>query len=389
MKKLALYTAIGILLAGCSQQTEKGDFEIKAHIDNAPLGTVYLEELTLQEAKIVDTVILKDASGKFTLKGIVPEQALYRIRFGETNKFILLGLDAGTMEIEGDFNHLELAKIEDSEASTEIQQLLNEASAKNKSLTEDMQALDSLHQLNTPDSVLQPKVEALKAKEKELEQYVLHSATTTKSPAVAVFALSMVNTETILSDKKIVEDAKKRFPTNTLLASLTNKLTEIDQQKNAAQQAATGGEGEDANMTSVKIGQEAPEFSLPDPSGKKISLSSFRGKYVLVDFWASWCKPCRMENPNVVKAYNEFKNKNFTVLGVSLDKKKEAWQDAIKTDGLSWTHVSDLQFWESAIVPLYGINSIPTNMLLDPQGKVLAIGLRGEALDAKLKELLK
>ncbi|GAA3915591.1 TlpA disulfide reductase family protein [Chitinophaga oryziterrae] len=386
MKKLALYAAIGILLAGCSQPTEKGDFEIKAHIDNAPLGTVYLEELTLQEAKIVDTVILKDASGKFTLKGIVPEQALYRIRFGETNKFILLGLDAGKMEIEGDFNHLELAKIENSEASVEIQQLLNEASAKNKSLTDDMRTLDSLHQAKTPDSILQPKVAALQAKEKELEQYVLHAATTTKSPAVAVFALSMVNTQTILADKSIVADAKKRFPTNTLLASLTSKLTEIEQ-KDSAQQMA-GAEQEDANMTSVKIGQEAPDFSLPDLSGKKVSLSSFRGKYVLVDFWASWCKPCRMENPNVVKAYNEYKNKNFTVLGVSLDKKKEAWADAIKTDGLAWNHVSDLQFWESAVVPLYGINSIPTNMLLDPQGKVVAVGLRGEALEAKLKELL-
>jgi peroxiredoxin len=387
MKKLALYTAIGILLAGCSQPTEKGDFEIKAHIDNAPLGTVYLEELTLQEAKIVDTVILKDASGKFTLKGIVPEQALYRIRFGETNKFILLGLDAGNMEIEGDFNHLELAKIENSEASVEIQQLLNEASAKNKSLTDDMRTLDSLHQIKTPDSILQPKVAALQAKEKELEQYVLHYATTTKSPAVAVFALSMVNTQTILADKSIVADAKKRFPTNTLLASLTSKLTELEQ-KDSAQQMA-GAEQEDANMTSVKIGEEAPDFSLPDLSGKKVSLSSFRGKYVLVDFWASWCKPCRMENPNVVKAYNEYKNKNFTVLGVSLDKKKEAWADAVKTDGLTWNHVSDLQFWESAVVPLYGINSIPTNMLLDPQGKVVAVGLRGEALEAKLKELLK
>jgi len=387
MKKLALYTAIGILLASCSQPTEKGDFEIKAHIDNAPLGTVYLEELTLQEAKIVDTVILKDASGKFTLKGIVPEQALYRIRFGETNKFILLGLDAGKMEIEGDFNHLELAKIENSEASVEIQQLLNEASAKNKSLTDDMRTLDSLHQAKTPDSILQPKVQALQAKEKDLETYVLHAATTTKSPAVAVFALSMVNTQTILADKNIVAEVKKRFPTNTLLASLTSKLTEIEQRDSAQQMAPP--EQEDANMTSVKIGQEAPDFSLPDLSGKKISLSSFRGKYVLVDFWASWCKPCRMENPNVVKAYNEYKNKNFTVLGVSLDKKKEAWADAIKTDGLTWNHVSDLQFWESAVVPLYGINSIPTNMLLDPQGKVVAVGLRGEALEAKLKELLK
>ncbi|SFD29444.1 Peroxiredoxin [Chitinophaga sp. CF118] len=387
MKKLALYTAIGILLAGCSQSTEKGDFEIKAHIDNAPLGTVYLEELTLQEAKIVDTVNLKDASGKFTLKGIVPEQALYRIRFGETNKFILLGLDAGTMEIEADFNHLEQAKIQNSEASAEIQGLLNEATAKNKALTIEMQTLDSLHQVKTPDSILQPKVEALQAKEKELEQYLLHTISATKSPAVAVFAMSMVNTQTLLTDKQVIEDAKKRFPSNTLVTSLTSKLAEVEQ-KAATQQGAGAGEDE-SNMTNVKIGQEAPDFSLPDPSGKKISLTSLRGKYVLVDFWASWCKPCRMENPNVVKAYNEYKNKNFTVIGVSLDKKKEAWLDAVKTDGLTWNHVSDLQFWESAVVPLYGINSIPTNLLLDPQGKVVAIGLRGEALEAKLKELLK
>lgn len=387
MKKLALWIVAGLFLASCSQQTEKGDFVINAHIDNAPLGKIYLEELTLEEAKLVDTAVIKDASGKFTLKGMLPEQALYRIRFADNNRFILLGLDAGTMSIEGDYNHLEQVKIENSEASSEIQQLLNEASSKNLALTAEMKALDSLYQAKTPDSVLKPRVAAFENKQKELEQFIMKAATDTKSPAVAAFALSMVSTPTLLQDQKVINDIKTRFPENTLIASFTNKLNEISQ-KNASP-GTDAMAGEDENMTAVKIGQVAPDFTLPDLSGKATSLSSFKGKYVLVDFWASWCKPCRMENPNVVQAYNTYKNKNFTILGVSLDRTKEAWAKAIQTDGLTWTHVSDLKFWESAVVPLYGLNSIPSNMLLDPEGKVIAVGLRGPELQAKLQEVLK
>ena len=173
---------------------------------------------------------------------------------------------------------------------------------------------------------------------------------------------------------------KEVIPMSNAYLSLKKKIADAERQiqKEAAAKRSAASSG---------VGNEAPEIDLPDPNGQNISLSSFRGKYVLVDFWASWCGPCRRENPNVVKMYEKYKDDGFEIYGVSLDSNKDRWLGAIAKDRLTWTHVSDLAKWNSIAAKSYGVRSIPHTVLLDKEGKIMDIKLRGAALEAKLEQL--
>jgi peroxiredoxin len=143
------------------------------------------------------------------------------------------------------------------------------------------------------------------------------------------------------------------------------------------------------SVRGTMVGYTATNFTQATPDGKKVSLTDFRGKYVLIDFWASWCKPCRMENPNVVAAYNRYKDKGFTVLGISMDSNRDPWLAAIQQDNLTWTHISDLKGWGNEVGKMYNVTGIPQNFLIDKEGKIIAKDLRGAQLEEKLAEIIK
>ncbi len=150
----------------------------------------------------------------------------------------------------------------------------------------------------------------------------------------------------------------------------------------------TVAQSETSIVVGLKVGQQAPDISLPDPNGNLKTLSSLRGKYLLLDFWASWCGPCRYENPNVVRLFQKYKDTNFNILSVSLDNNKNAWLNAIEADGMEWNHVSDLKKWESAVIPVYELDAIPMTYLLDKNGIIIAKNLRGPDLENKLADIL-
>ncbi len=375
MKKI-FSIAISILVLAACKEKKHGPFTVSGQIINAPGSKVYLVETPFGNTPevILDSTLLKE-KGDFTLKGRANEEGIFRLVL-ESGPNVVLINDNDDIKVRVNVNDYRSYSVEGSPASASLHQLFEDYRDKDSLIIASFKIVDSLKSLPGQDSLVQSiqtkNDERIEALNKMLRNYITKS----ESPAAALYALGIAS-QTIKNEELVtmINETAKKFPENSGLARVKSLVA-----VQSAEPRQTAGY--------ALLNQPAPNLTMTDVNGKTVNVSDFKGKYLLLDFWASWCAPCRQENPNVVAAYNKFKNRNFTILGVSLDENRESWKKAIQQDGLTWSHMSDLKQWESSAVQPYGIEGIPFNVLIDPAGKIIASSLRGEELTKKLEEVL-
>ncbi len=368
MKRLGYITCLlVVMMAACKDKTK---FTIEGKVENfGAANKVYLYGMDSNTMSVIDSTVIS-TEGEFKFARAAETADFYRLNIGE-NDYMLIAKNGDEIKFTADLtnpNHdYKLTGADEADKLTEFNTMRFKSSENLDKIKADFDKMVEANPEKRDELIQQVTPQYMKAKE-DLDANVIKFANDNTKSLVSFYAISSVNPigkeDVLVAYAEKVDEEVKKNPAVKSFVDRVNKLK------------------------SLLVGQIAPTFTINSFDNKPIKLADFKGKYVLIDFWASWCGPCRTENPNIVKAYNTYKDKNFTILGISLDKDRAAWAQAIKQDGLTWSHASELADFEGETVKLYQVQAIPSSFLLDPTGKIIARDLRGEELDSFLKKTL-